>query len=221
LTGDDEMLILHLVKKDFLLARKQILLMMIIAIAIPLWLTWNVAYSAGIFAFIFSVIFTELLILQYVATMEAKYPKAAALLHSATYSRKTFVMGKYAFFLLIFAYCAVVFSVIGVAIPRVGTISITVILAVLLCAITIYGVYLPLQFKLGFEKTRFFFMIAILVLAGGTTLFVANISDIEIDLTMFATIPAFAVNFFLFLASAIILYLSMRVSLKIYSNKEL
>jgi ABC-2 type transport system permease protein len=215
------MLILQLVKKDFLLAKQQVLLMLLLGVVIPLWVTWLVEYSAGVFAFIFSVIFTELLILQYVAGVEAKYPKAAALLHCAPYSRRAFVLGKYVFFLSVFAYCAAAFVAIGAALPRVGTIGPTAILAVLLCAVIIYGVYLPLQFKLGFEKTRFFFMIAIIVLTWGTALFIANISAIQIDLAFLATIPIFAVNLLLLLASAIVLYLSVTASIKIYSGKEL
>ena len=136
-------------KKNILLAKKPTLLMLILSAIIPLFVVSRVPALGGTVAFIYTVIFTELIILQSVAVEESKHPKAAALLCAAPYSRKTFVSAKYVFFLLLFVYCYAIFSLVGMINPDVGMVSLSAVLAVFLGGVVVYGVYLPLYFKYG------------------------------------------------------------------------
>lgn len=212
---------LLLVRKDILLAKKPILLMLILSAIIPLFVVSSVPAMGGTVAFIYTVIFTELIILQSVAAEESKHPKAAALLCAAPYSRKSFVCAKYVFFLLLFTYCYVIFSLVGMINPGVGVVSLSVVLVVFLCGVIIYGVYLPLHFKYGFEKTKFFFMVTIFVISFGTPIFAPYFANNNIDFSVLHSIPAAALNLIMFLASVIILCVSMTLSVKIYSKKDL
>ena len=212
---------LLLVKKDLLLAKKQIIFMLFVSFIIPLFVVSRVPSLMGAVAFIYTVVFTELIILQAIAAEEAKYPKAAALICAAPYSRKTFVKAKYVLFLFLFAYCYAAFSLVGAIIPGIGVISLSIVLAVLFFGIIIYGVYLPLYFKFGFEKTRFFFTVTIFVLAFGAPMFATYFNNINFDFSVFFMIPAVLLNLTLFFASVAVLFVSMSLSIKIYTKKEL
>lgn len=215
------MMTLLLVKKDILITKKQTLLMLILPVIIPLFVASGAPSIGGTVAFIYTVIFTELMILQSVAVVESKYPKAAALLCSAPYSRKSFVSAKYVLFLLLFGYSYGIFSLVAMINPGVGVISLTVLLTVFLCGVIIYGVYLPLYFKYGFEKTKFFFMITIFILAFGTPMLGPYFANINIDFSAFNSIPTAALNIILFLASLLVLCASIALSFSIYSKKDL
>jgi len=212
---------LLLVKKDILLAKKQTLFMMVLSAIIPLFVVSRVPSLMGAVAFIYTVIFTEIIILQSIAAEEAKHPKAAALICAAPYSRKSFVIAKYVLFLLLFGYCCAIFNLVRIINPNVGVISLPIVLAVLLCGVTIYGVYLPLYFKYGFEKTKFFFMVTLFIIAFGTPMLAPYFGSIDFDFSMFLSIPTVALKIALFLASIIILCVSMTLSIKIYSKKDL
>jgi len=210
-----------LVKKDILLAKRQTLFMLVLAAIIPIFVVSRVPTLMGAAAFIYTVIFTEIIILQSIAAEEAKHPKAAALICAAPYSRKSFVIAKYVLFLLLFVYCYIIFNLVSIISPNVGVIELRVVLAVLLCSVTIYGVYLPLHFKYGFEKTKFFFMITLFIIAFGTPMLVPYFGNIDFDFSRINAIPPVALKSALLIASAIILYISMAISIKIFSAKDL
>jgi len=215
------MMTLLLVKKDILLAKKQTLLMLALSAIIPLFVVSRVPSLMGAVAFIYTVIFTEIIILQSIAAEEAKHPKAAALICAAPYSRKSFVIAKYVLFLLLFVYCYAIFNLVRIINPNVGVIGLPVVLAVLLCGVTAYGVYLPLYFKYGFEKTKFFFMVTLFLIAFGTPMLVPYFANIDVDFFMLSSIPTVALKIALFLASIFVLCVSMAVSIRIYSRKDL
>jgi len=216
------MMLLHLVKKDFLLVKKYVCFMMLLAIAVPLFVAWRLpAAIGGAVSFIYTVTFTELIICQSVAAEESKYPKAAALLCSTPYPRSTFVMAKYAFFLLLFAYCYIVYTLMALIVPGISAIGLTMVLSVLLFGMILYGIYLPLYFKYGAEKTRFFFMICIFAISFGVPMLYQSFANISIDFSMLASIPAAIINTGLAFASIIVWGVSQGASILIFSKKDL
>lgn len=214
-------MLLYLVKKDFLLVKKYVCFMMLLAIAVPLFMAWRLPSMGGVVSFIYTVVFTELIICQSISVEESKYPKAAALLCSAPYPRSTFVKAKYVFFLLLFAYCYIVYTLMAFIIPGVGRIDLTIVLSVLLLGVILYGIYLPLYFKYGAEKTKFFFMICIFATSFGIPVLFQYLANFNIDFARLASVPTAIRNVVLVLVSITAWGVSQGVSIKIFSRKDL
>jgi len=99
--------------------------------------------------------------------------------------------------------------------------DLTTILTVLLFSVIIYGVYMPIEFKYGLTKAKFVFMIGIFALSFGPVLFANLFANITIDFSALAAISSGVKNIVLALASIAVFGISMMVSTKIFSKKEL
>jgi len=218
-------MLLHLVKKDFLLIKKYWFLLSVLPF-VSIFLVMmqashlaQVSQSLGLIAFVLSVIFTVFMLYQYVLMAEMKYPKAEALLCSTPYSRCTLVKARYAFLLLIFAYCCVAYNILALLFAKMEFLTPFSYLIVLLILVILFGVYTPIQYKLGFEKTKYFFMILIMGSPFVLTLLIKV--NIKVDFTGFFAMPMFVKYLLPIVAIIVILFISMNASIKIYSKKEL
>ena len=81
------MMLCYLLKKDILIIKKYVLIMLAAAVLIPPFMLWRIPEYAGILGFMLSVIFCVLILLQYISLKEYQFPKAASLLCAATFSR--------------------------------------------------------------------------------------------------------------------------------------
>ena len=218
-------MLLHLVKKDFLLIKKYLLLLVILPFVVPLLIMiqashlTQVSQFLGLIAFVLSVIFSVFMLYQYVLMAEVKYPKAEALLCSTPYSRSTLVKARYTFLLLIFTYCCVTYNVLALLIAKIEYLTPSSYLISLLISVILFGIYTPVQYKLGFEKTKYFFMIVIMGSPFLLTLLIKV--NIKVDFTGFSAMPMFVQYLIPIVAIIAILFISMNISIKIYSKKEL
>lgn len=214
-------MLLHLVKKDILIAKKIVFATMIIIIAIPLFLTWSAPSISGLLPFLYTVAMGELLLLQSISQEEAKYPKAPALLCAIPYPRSTFVKAKYVLFLLIFVYCCVMHTLVILVINKSNVLDLTTILTVLLFSVLVYGIYMPIEMKYGVVKTKFIFMIVLFALSSGPFIVVNLFPNVNLDFSILMTIPLGIKNIAMAFASIIIFSISMFLSIKIFEKKEL
>lgn len=218
-------MLLTLVKKDFLLIKKYLLILVVLPFAVPLIVIIQASHliqvfpNVGLIGFVLSVIFTLFMLYQYVLMAEMKYPKAEALLCSTPYSRSTQVKSRYAFLLLIFVYCCVAYNVLALLIAKIEYLTPFSYLVTLLISVILFGIYAPIQYKLGFEKTKYFFIIVIM---GMPLLFtILTKVNINLDFTRLTLIPIFMQYMILIVAIIAILFISINISIKIYSKKEL
>lgn len=211
-------MLIHLVKKDILIVKKYVLLILFIAIGIPLFILWRLPPFAQILGFVLSIIFSEFMLCQYLLLKESQYSKASVLLCSTPYPRRGLVQSKYVLFAMVFIYCTLVYWIENLLIPQIGTFDLTYILIVLLISSIIYGVYMPIQYKLGYETTKFFFVVIIMA---SSFVLPLTISHSNFEIPFIYQYPSMIVNIVLFLLSLIILLASMFISIKIFSNKEL
>ncbi|MGV8984446.1 ABC-2 transporter permease [Clostridium sp.] len=218
-------MLLHLVKKDFLLIKKYWFLLSVLPF-VSIFLVMiqashlaQVSQSLGLIAFVLSVIFTVFMLYQYVLMAEMKYPKAEALLCSTPYSRCTLIKARYTFLLLIFAYCCVAYNILALLFTKMEFLTPFSYLIVLLILVILFGIYTPIQYKLGFEKTKYFFMILIMGSPFVLTLLIKV--NIKVDFTGFFAMSMFVKYLLPIVAIITILFISMNVSIKIYSKKEL
>ncbi|NHC42733.1 ABC-2 transporter permease [Bacillus sp. MM2020_1] len=212
-------MLLHLVKKDILLVKKYFLFTMLVVIAIPLFIMSRIPEFLGFNAFLIAVIFAEFMLYQYVSMAEMKYPKATALLCGTPYPRSMLVKARYAFLLLIFAYCYVAYTVVALFVPKVEYLTPLSILTALLILTILFGIYTPIQYKLGYEKTKYFFSIVIVV----TPFILPALSkvDIKLNFSELSAMPMLAKYLILIVVVIAILCISLIVSIKIYSKKDL
>ena len=214
-------MVLNLVKKDILITKKLVLITMLVVIAIPLFVTWNAPSLSSVVPFFYMVMMAELLVLQSGSQIEAKNPKAASLLCAVPYTRGAFVKAKYVLLLLIFVYCFVIHTIVMLIVNRTSLLGLPVALIVLLLAIIIFGFYLLFEFKYGFVKARFFFVIVIFALSLGPSVLKNIFPDITIDFSVFQAIPFNAQCLILAAANIIAFIIFMFASIRIYAKKDL
>lgn len=81
-------MLLHLIKKDFMIVKQYAPIMLAAAIAIPPVMLFKAPEYDGGLGFVLSVIFAVFMLLQYVSLKEYQCPKASALLCAASFPRK-------------------------------------------------------------------------------------------------------------------------------------
>ena len=115
------MMLFALLKKDFLIVKKYVLIMLVVIALIPPVMRWRTPEFTGVFGFILSVIFGVFMLLQYVSLKEYQFPKAATLLCATPFSRKAIVSSKYIFCMAIYAICCIVFELETLFMPGLAS----------------------------------------------------------------------------------------------------
>jgi len=155
-------MLFNLIKKDILIIKKYVFLTLLIVIAIPPFFAWWAPHISPFLAFLISTVFAEFMICQYLSAKEAIYHKTTALLCATPYYRSDLVKADYAFFIIIFVCCYIVYKIEAIFMPVLSKVSLLSVLSVFTFISLIYGIYIPIQYKLGYERTKFFFIIIIM-----------------------------------------------------------
>ena len=212
-------MLLHLIKKDFVIVKKYVWLMFIVVLLIPPFILWRMPELTGSISYVISVVFAVFMLLMYVSMKEFQYPKASALLCATPYPRSMLVMSKYGFCVTIFAACSVIYWVETLILPKIGSFKFEMMMAAFLGISLLISIYLPIQFKIGYEKTKFFFIVVIMAspfllpqllkINGNPYLAVIHSISVALLCVMVALI------------SLILLAASILISIRIYSKKDL
>ncbi len=165
---------LALIKKDFLLIRRYIVLLIALNLLVPYMMTMNVAF-VGPTGFFITVAATAYMVLIATGAKKLQYPRAASLLCAAPYSRRMIVLSKYVVIFLPYGFSCAAFWAVSLIKPQVGGMSPGMaIMGFLILAVAV-GIYMPLQFKLGYEKARYLIMAAYLVLVCGAPMLISTV----------------------------------------------
>ncbi|HJD37443.1 MAG TPA: ABC-2 transporter permease [Candidatus Blautia ornithocaccae] len=148
-------MLLNLIRKDFILVKKYVLFMAALCLLLPLFLLSRLPEFAGPLTYFISVVYSIFLLLQYVFLKEYQSPKASLLLCSSPYPRRLMVLGKYAFCLVLYTVCTLLYLLESLLLPGLGRFHGGMAVLVFSIITVFYGIYLPLQYRLGFEKTKF------------------------------------------------------------------
>ena len=212
------MMLFHLLKKDVLIIKKYVLVMLVAAILIPPFMLWRAPQYTGILGFMLSVIFCVFMLLQYVSLKEYQFPKAATLLCATPYSRRMIVLSKYTFCMITYVACCVIYGIETLIIPELGTCDIKLFLLMFFIVSAFIGVYLPVQYKLGYEKTKFTFVVVIMA----SPFILPQIMKMEnINLNFLFFLSPLLVYGGIILLSFGILFISISLSMKIYNSVDL
>ncbi len=212
------MMILNLIKKDILIVKKYVLIMFAAAVLIPPFMLWRAPEYTGILGFMLSVIFCVLMLLQYVSLKEYQFPKAATLLCATPFSRKMMVLSKYIFCIAVYIACCVIYAIETLLIPALGTVNVTMFFLMLFVTSLFIGVYLPLQYKIGYEKTKFAFVVVIMA----SPFILPQLMKMEnVNLNFLSAFSPLLVCGSALVFSWIILIVSVVLSMKFYGETDL
>lgn len=211
-------MLFHLVKKDFLIVKKYVLIMLAVVVVVPPVMLWKTPGHGGVMGFILSAIYAVFMLLQYVSLKEYRSPRASALLCSAPFPRRLLVLSKYIFCMLIYAICCLIFGMETIVAPQLGALQLDVLALMFFVTAAITGLYLPIQYKLGYEKTRFVFFIVIMA---SPIIVSALLKTGNINLDALFIAPSIFVYGGMFLAGIIILAVSAWLSIRIYNKADL
>ena len=195
--------------------------MSIFAIGAPIFIqSKNNLNDGGFLSFFLTVFMTQYLLFNMVSMSEAKY-KGSALLCATPYTRNALVKAEYLFLLVIFVCCYVIFTTtVFLASIDMKLLNISVMGISLLTTTLFFGIILPIQYQFGYEKTNFIFRIIFMIpffVLPSIWNFLKS-SNISFQIPSFP--PIIQALFPGFLA-LLIGYISMIVSIHIYSKKDL
>ena len=212
------MMIFNLIKKDILIVKKYVLIMFAAAVLIPPFMLWRAPEYTGIFGFILSTIFCVLMLLQYVSLKEYQFPKAATLLCAAPVSRKMMVLSKYISCMAIYVACCVIYAIETILISALGTVNIMIFFFFFFVISAFIGIYLSVRYKIGYEKTKFAFVVVIMA----SPFILPQLMKMEnANLNFFSEVSPLLVCGSALVFSLIILIVSVVLSMKFYSETDL
>lgn len=212
-------MLLHLIKKDFVIAKKYVWLMFIVVLLIPSFILWRMPELTGSISFVIFAIFAVFMLLMYVSMKEFQYPKASAMLCATPYPRSLVVASKYGFCVVIFAACGVIYWIETLLLPKLGSFNFRMVMVAFVGISLLISIYLPIQFKVGYEKTKFFFIVVIMA----SPFLLPQLFKINgiPYLAFIHSIPAALFCVMVALISLILLAASILISIRIYSKKDL
>lgn len=211
-------MLFSLIKKDFLIVKKYVLIMLVVIALIPPVMRWRTPEFTGVFGFILSVFFSVFMLLQYVSLKEYQFPKAATLLCATPFSRKMMVLSKYIFCMAIYAICCIVFGLETLFVPELGMADIKLFAFMFLVISVFIGIYLPVQYKLGYEKTKFAF--AVIIVASPFILPLIMRAE-SLNLNFLSMLSPYLVYGGIVLIGLAVLAISTYISMGIYDKADL
>lgn len=212
------MMIFNLLKKDVLIIKKYVLIMLAAAIIIPPFILWRVPEFTGKLGFILSEIFCVLMLVQYVSLKEYQSPKAATLLCTTPFSRKMMVLSRYIFCIAVYAACCIIYAVETLIIPGLGTADTMMYFLMFFVIAVFISIYLPIQYKLGYEKTRFVCS-AVMVASPFLLPYFMKMGSLNLD--FLSALSPILVCCCILLISCAVLAASAALSVKFYNETEL
>ncbi|MGJ7921670.1 ABC-2 transporter permease [Neobacillus sp. LXY-4] len=215
-------MLFHLVKKDFIIAKKYVWIMLVFAVVGPIIIYSKLDGIGNSFvSFLITVLFVEYILFNMISFQEDKY-KGSALLCTTPHTRNGVIKAKYLFILVIFIGSFLLYN-LAVAIDssgleRLNTISIG---TVLLIISVFYGILIPIQIKLGYEKTKYISFIIIFLTPFILPAVVEWYQSIQFNFNINTPLPEQIKVWVPLVLSFFIGFVSMMLSIRIYSKKNL
>ncbi|MGF9916750.1 ABC-2 transporter permease [Paenibacillus ehimensis] len=215
-------MLFHLVKKDFLLAKKYWIFMLLAATVLPVFMHTKLNFIAGEFLpFFLSTLYISFLLFSTVSMTDYKY-KGSTFLCATPFTRKTIVISTYCFIIAIFIGCCCLYTLVALISPwKVGLLDLSDVGRTFFLISIIFGVMIPVQYRFGYEKSRyiFFFLIflAPFVLPNLMKVLQHNGAVFPVSLP----VSPFVLDALLILLAFVIGGISMVLSIRIFSNKNL
>lgn len=216
-------MLFHLVKKDLILAKKYLLVMLIFAVVAPIFFYSKLRFSNGSFAsFLITVLFMEYILFNMVSMQEDKYG-GSALLCTTPYTRNGVIKAKYLYVLVIFIGCFLLYNLataIGssTGLARLNIYSVGIALLIIS---VFFGILIPIQTKFGYEKTKYIFFILIFLTPFILPAIIEWYQSTNFNINFSLSLPQTVKVWMPFVISILIGLISMIISIRIFSKKNL
>lgn len=214
-------MLLSLVKKDFLLIKKYLLIFIVFAIGQSIIININSTINTATLGFFMLVIVIEYVLNSVVWQLEDKY-KGSILLCTTPYTRKALVEEKYLFAFVTFICNCIIYVVTSFVVPvNMIKINIFEIGICLLVIAAFFDITIPALYKFGFVKLRNTIVIVVctLPIVGGYV--VKWLQSSNINFNYIISLPKIVLNLAPYVLTLIITLISMYLSINIYSKKDL
>lgn len=218
-------MLFYLVKKDFILAKKYLLFMFIFAVVGPIFIYPRLGFSNGSFtSFLIISLFVEYILFNMVSMQEDKY-RGSALLCTTPHTRNGVIKAKYLFILVIFIGCFLLFNLAAAIGSSTGLARLNIYsvgIALLIISV-FFGILIPIQTKFGYEKTKYIFFIIIFL----TPFILPAIIEwyqsqsLNFNINFNIPIPQAVKDWIPFVISILMGLISMIISIRIFSKKNL
>ena len=212
-------MLIPLIKKDLMIVKAYSLGVVAIAAGLPLLLAWRQPQMGGMISLLMAVLISSVAFNLAISEKENQYPKATALLSSTPYTKGKVVISKYALYIIIYLVCCVVYWGEMQLVPdlKLENFAQATALVFLVQALGL-GIFLPIQYKFGYEKTKF-------------VCFLLFLSPVIIDITKRVSFPAQLVSLMqsnTIMVTAIwngfgicVWFISFAISKKLFDKKDL
>lgn len=216
-------MLLNLVKKDFLLVKKYLIIMFVAAIVLPVFIRMktNFLIDGGALSFFISTLFIQFLIFNSVSMLEYKY-KGSALLCATPYRRNALVISKYLFLLIMFVCCYILYTMTSLLIPKqLNLLSFSDLGFSFLTLTTIFSIMIPVQYRFGFEKAKYIFFFGVFITPFITPVIVEYIQANHFNFQITLSAPQIILDLLPIALALIMGSISMIASMRIYEKKNL
>jgi len=197
--------------------------MLVFAVVGPIFIYSKLGFDNGSFtSFLITVLFTEYILFNMVSMQEDKY-RGSALLCTTPHTRNGVIKAKYLFVLVIFIGCFLLFNLAAAIGSSTGLarLNINSIGIALLIISVFFGILIPIQTKFGYEKTKYFFFILIFLTPFILPTIIEWYQSMNFNINFHLPLPQTVMVWMPFVISIFIILISMIISIKIFSKKNL
>ena len=209
--------LLYIIRNNCILTKKYLAVVLLFSVLAPIFLQSKLETYGGDFLIFFIPCFMSIYLVHgNLSTIDFKN-KGSSLLATTPYTRRMLVVGEYSFlFLLFFAYVAIFCSVSQI-VPRFLTSPSILTIGLSFCIISfVFSIYIPILYKLGYEKTKFVSFILVFAAPFLSPVIAKFVSEHGITLDFMNKI-----QYVPFLLASFIGILSMIITIYIYKYKDL
>lgn len=212
----------NLLKKDFIMIKNFWPFFIMFSISGPIFINYQTrGFDSSFISFIITILFLEFILYGSVSRLEEKN-KGFILLTTIPYSRSEIVKSKYLFIASIFIITYVLYILAALITPiEMNFLSIKSVLISFLVISVCFGIYIPIQYKYGTEKTKYISSCFVLISPLSLPAVVKWIKSENIDLDIINRVPDMVKYIGIILVALLVLGISIRVSINIYSKKDL
>lgn len=211
----------NLIKKDYLIVKKIWIGVMIVAVLIPVFLSFaggGITIPSILTLTIMSILLA-IILFSSIDEEEEKYPKAAALITTIGYSRNIQVIKRYVLIMIVYLYSTIIYIIESLFITELENITLFSFIFSIFCFTIIASLYLSLTTLFGVKAGRYIVMFVIVLISIGPI--ILSRLNVNINFSFIKSLNESILIALLLGITATVYGLSLRISINSYSKKEL
>lgn len=210
-----------LIKKDFLIIRKQLAILFFIVIALPFLMSSQSSGTEIHYYFFFVAMMCILMLYLQLSNIEDQY-RGSAFFCATPFTRSTFITAKYLFIVAVFIGITLIQICISVFFTpiREGLTMHSVGITFLVLSLFL-GVMIPMQLKFGNSMAKWILLMITLTIPFGSHFIIRWIQANQISLSINLPVPQIMQELLPVTVGVLIGIISLIISQKIYENKDL